>query len=201
MEHFRDQKKLHKRYALQIIEIATETLSKYKALVEYNVAPEEQFTVCGDIHGQYYDLANIFKLNGNPALNNKYLFNGDFVDRGSFSVECILTLVAWKASNPDVIHLTRGNHEARTVNMIYGFKGEVETKYGADVYEAFCKLFCTLPLAYTLNNRVMICHGGLFTEDGVKLEDIKKIDRFREPPEKGLMCDLLWADPKASNGR
>lgn len=47
----------------------------------------------------------------------------------------------------------------------------------------------------------MICHGGLFTEDGVKLEDIKKIDRFREPPEKGLMCDLLWADPMSNNGR
>lgn len=77
---------------------------------------------------------NIMKINGNPAMNNKYLFNGDFVDRGSFSVECILTLVAWKCSNPDILHMTRGNHEARTVNMIYGFKGEVETKYGLDVY-------------------------------------------------------------------
>ena len=85
--------------------------------------------------------------------------------------------------------------------MIYGFKGEVEAKYGLDVYEAFCKLFCGLPLAYTINSKVMICHGGLFAEDGVKLEDIKKTDRFREPPEKGIMCDLLWADPMNNNGR
>jgi serine/threonine-protein phosphatase 5 len=47
----------------------------------------------------------------------------------------------------------------------------------------------------------MICHGGLFSDDGVTLEDIKKVDRFREPPEKGIMCDLLWADPMAKQGR
>ena len=67
-------------------------------------------TICGDVHGQYYDLYNIFKLNGNPAEKNKYLFNGDFVDRGSFSVECMLTFVAWKCANIDFLHLTRGNH-------------------------------------------------------------------------------------------
>jgi serine/threonine-protein phosphatase 5 len=67
-------------------------------------------TICGDIHGQYYDLMNIFKLNGYPAINNKYLFNGDFVDRGSFSIECILTLIAWKCAHIDFLHMTRGNH-------------------------------------------------------------------------------------------
>lgn len=72
---------------------------------------------------------NIFKVNGIPAINNKYLFNGDFVDRGSFSVECMLTLLAWKACNHNFLHLTRGNHEAKQVNMIYGFKGEVQAKY------------------------------------------------------------------------
>ena len=123
MEHFQNQKKLHKRYALQLIELVTKTLTAYNTLVEYQIEAEEEITVCGDIHGQYYDLLNIFKLNGNPAEKNKYLFNGDFVDRGSFSVECMLTLIAWKAFNPEALHMTRGNHEARTVNMIYGFKG------------------------------------------------------------------------------
>ncbi len=69
-----------------------------------------EFTVCGDVHGQFYDLLNIFKINGNPSTNNPYLFNGDFVDRGSFSVEVIVTLLAWKLALPNSFFLSRGNH-------------------------------------------------------------------------------------------
>ena len=69
------------------------------------------------------------------------------------------------------------------------------------MYEAFSNLFCALPLSYVINSRVMICHGGLFSDDGVKIEDIKKTNRFMEPPEKGIMCDLLWADPMDKEGR
>ena len=84
--------------------------------------------VCGDTHGQYYDLLNIFKLNGNPSKSNPYLFNGDFVDRfwwlyknrGSFSIEVIMCLLAWKVALPNSMHLTRGNHEAKNMNKLYG---------------------------------------------------------------------------------
>jgi len=47
----------------------------------------------------------------------------------------------------------------------------------------------------------MVCHGGLFTNDNVTLDDIKKVDRIREPPDSGIMCDLLWADPIEGKGR
>ena len=98
--------------------------------------------------------------------------------------------------------MTRGNHEAKQVNQIYGFKGEVEEKYkDIGVYEAFSELFCGIPLVYVFNHKVMVCHGGLPSTDGVKLSDIKKINRFVEPPERGVMCDLLWADPTANSGR
>jgi serine/threonine-protein phosphatase 5 len=98
--------------------------------------------------------------------------------------------------------MTRGNHEAKHVNMIYGFKGEVEAKYkDLGVYEAFSELFCALPLVYVLNNRVMVCHGGLPSVDGVTLQEIQKINRFIEPPDRGTMCDLLWADPSTVMGR
>lgn len=86
MDQFKNQKRLHKRYTLQIIEKCKDILFNYSSLVDYTIADDEDFTICGDIHGQYYDVLNIFSLNGNPGINNKYLFNGDFVDRGSFSV-------------------------------------------------------------------------------------------------------------------
>lgn len=202
MEYFKDQKTLHKRYALQLMEKCKDILSTYDSLVQYPIKDDEEITICGDIHGQYYDLMNIFKLNGYPDINNKYLFNGDFVDRGSFSVECMLTLIAWKCANRDFLHMTRGNHEAKQVNHIYGFKGEVQAKYkDQGVYEAFSELFCGLPLVYVFNNEVMVCHGGLPSEDGITLKDIRNLFRFIEPPEKGVMCDLLWADPSPSKGR
>lgn len=129
MENYKDQKPLHKRFTLQLIEKCRNIVAAYDSLVDVKIEDEEEVTVCGDIHGQYYDLCNIFKLNGIPAENNKYLFNGDFVDRGSFSVECIMTLIAWKCVNKNILHMTRGNHEAKQVNMVYGFKGEVEAKF------------------------------------------------------------------------
>ena len=52
-----------------------------------------------------------------------------------------------------------------------------------------------------MNKKVLVVHGGLFSQDNVKLEDLKAIDRFREPPERGLMCEILWSDPCKMLGR
>ncbi|EGR31107.1 protein phosphatase catalytic subunit, putative [Ichthyophthirius multifiliis] len=201
MEHLKDQKKLHKKYTWMILKKAKEILSGYQSLIDLDYPEDEQLTVCGDVHGQFYDLLNIFKLNGNPSKQNPYLFNGDFVDRGSFSVEIMLTLLAWKVHNPNCMHLTRGNHETKNMNKMYGFEGEVVHKYDAKTMEFFSDLFCALPLCYILNKQVMVNHGGLFSNDGVTLNDIRKIDRFREPPDNGIFADLLWADPVKQNGR
>ncbi|XP_025221727.1 serine/threonine-protein phosphatase 5 isoform X1 [Theropithecus gelada] len=161
----------------------------------------EKITVCGDTHGQFYDLLNIFELNGLPSETNPYIFNGDFVDRGSFSVEVILTLFGFKLLYPDHFHLLRGNHETDNMNQIYGFEGEVKAKYTAQMYELFSEVFEWLPLAQCINGKVLIMHGGLFSEDGVTLDDIRKIERNRQPPDSGPMCDLLWSDPQPQNGR
>jgi serine/threonine-protein phosphatase 5 len=151
--------------------------------------------VCGDIHGQFYDLLNIFKLNGYPSKNNRYLFNGDFIDRGSFSVEVIITLLAWKALLPNHFFMARGNHESRNLNKMYGFEGEVKHKYDIKTYELFSELFCVLPIAHCINRKIFIIHGGLFAKDGVKLDQIANYNRVREPPDNDIMCECLWSDP------
>lgn len=158
-------------------------------------------TVCGDTHGQYYDVLNIFEMNGPPSHNNPYLFNGDFVDRGSFSVEVILIYLMWKISDPTCIYLTRGNHETKNMNKIYGFEGEVKAKYDDKIFELFLEVFGHLPLAAVIENKVFCTHGGLPTEEGVSLDDVRKIKRGMEPPESGLMSDLLWSDPQPFPGK
>uniref|UniRef100_A0A667Z1F5 Serine/threonine-protein phosphatase n=1 Tax=Myripristis murdjan TaxID=586833 RepID=A0A667Z1F5_9TELE len=179
MDWFKDQKKLHRKCAYQT----------------------EKITICGDTHGQFYDLLNIFELNGLPSQTNPYLFNGDFVDRGSFSVEVILTLFGFKLLYPDCFHLLRGNHETDNMNQMYGFEGEVKAKYTAQMFQLFSEVFQWLPLAQCINSKVLVMHGGLFSEDGVTLDDLRKIDRNRQPPDSGPMCDLLWSDPQPQNGR
>lgn len=96
-----------------IILKAKELFEKDKSLVDITREPEEEVTVCGDIHGQYYDLLNIFELNGVPSTANPYLFNGDFIDRGSFSCEVIITMLAWKVCLPGHFFMSRGNHETK----------------------------------------------------------------------------------------
>jgi serine/threonine-protein phosphatase 5 len=192
---------LHKKYLWSLLFRLKDILKKYDALVDVEIPAGKEITICGDTHGQYYDLCNIFKLNGLPSEENPYLFNGDFVDRGSFSVEVVVLLFAWKVANPKSMHLTRGNHETKSMNKLYGFEGEVKEKYDQTTYDLFADIFCYLPLVYVINNKIMICHGGLFSKDGVKLSDLKKIDRIREPPEEGLMTELLWSDPSPMPGR
>ncbi|CAD6334342.1 unnamed protein product [Miscanthus lutarioriparius] len=201
LDEFKKQKCIHKRYAYQIVLKTLDLLRSMPSLVDVDVPNGGHFTVCGDVHGQYFDLLNIFDLNGLPSEENPYLFNGDFVDRGSFSVEVILTLFAFKCLYPRAMYLARGNHESKSMNKIYGFEGEVRSKLGEKFVELFAEVFCWLPLAHVINNKVFVVHGGLFSVDGVKLSDIRSIDRFCEPPEEGLMCELLWSDPQPQLGR
>ena len=147
----KERKTLHKKYACMIISKAKDIFEKGQSLVEIKREDEEEITVCGDIHGQYYDLLNIFELNGVPSKSNPYLFNGDFIDRGSFSVEVIMTLLAWKVTFPNHFFMSRGNHETKNLNKLYGFEGEVKHKYDMQVYDLFSELFCQMPLSHLIN--------------------------------------------------
>lgn len=137
MQHYKDQKKLHKKYAYKMLYDMDAFLRKQPSLVDVKIPDDGKFTVCGDIHGQFYDLLNIFEKNGLPSETNPYLFNGDFVDRGSFSVECIFTLFGFKLLYPNHFFMSRGNHESINMNQMYGFTGEVTAKYSSTMADMF----------------------------------------------------------------
>ncbi len=164
MERYKSQKQLHRRYAFQILIHIKEYLEKQPTLVDINVPDGKKFTICGDIHGQFYDLMNIFELNGAPSEDNPYLFNGDFVDRGSFSVECIFTLFGFKLLYPDHFFMSRGNHESENMNKMYGFEGEVKAKYSSIMVDLFTEVYNWLPLSHCINQKVLVMHGGLFSK-------------------------------------
>jgi len=123
------------------------------------------------------------------------------VDRGSFAVENVLTLFMWQLLHPTAVYLTRGNHETKNMNKIYGFEGEVVHKYDQKVMDLFTEAFNWLPLCSCVANKVFAVHGGIFSKDGVTLDDIRKIRRNCEPPDTGPFCDMLWADPSLFKGR
>jgi serine/threonine-protein phosphatase 4 catalytic subunit len=162
---------------------------------EANVQPvRSPVTICGDIHGQFYDLIELFKVGG-ECPDTSYLFLGDFVDRGYYSVETFLLLLALKVRYPDRITLIRGNHESRQITQVYGFYDECLRKYGSvNVWRYCTDVFDYLSLSAVVGDRVLCVHGGLSPELHT-LDDIRRLDRFKEPPPFGPMCDLLWSDP------
>jgi serine/threonine-protein phosphatase 5 len=119
------------------------------------------------------------------------------IDRGSFSVDVVLTLLAWKAAYPKHMFMSRGNHESKNLNKLYGFEGEVKNKHDVKIYDLFSELFCYLPIGHCINKKILVVHGGLFAKDEVKLED----NRVREPADEGIMCECLWSDPCDQDGR
>eukprot|EP00997_Jenningsia_sp_PLL12_P004461 NODE_1903_length_1039_cov_46.214141_g1547_i0.p1 GENE.NODE_1903_length_1039_cov_46.214141_g1547_i0~~NODE_1903_length_1039_cov_46.214141_g1547_i0.p1 ORF type:complete len:314 (+),score=94.04 NODE_1903_length_1039_cov_46.214141_g1547_i0:77-943(+) len=156
-------------------------------------------TIVGDIHGQLYDLKELFAVGGSIP-NTNYVFMGDYVDRGFYSVETFLVLLAIKVRHPASITLIRGNHESRQITQVYGFYDECLRKYGSvNVWRYCTQAFDHLPLAAVVESKIFCVHAGLSPSINT-VDQIRAIDRKQEPPHDGAFCDLLWSDPEDIDG-
>jgi len=151
-------------------------------------------TLVGDIHGQWDDLIELFRIGGTPP-NTNYVFLGDYVDRGAYSIETVSLVMALKVCYPSRMHILRGNHESRQTTQVYGFYDQCMRIYGSpNVWKFMTDLFDFLPLAIVVDNKIFSVHGGLSPQID-SLDEIRSLDRFHEVPHEGPICDLIWSDP------
>ncbi|ELR24059.1 calcineurin subunit a, putative [Acanthamoeba castellanii str. Neff] len=177
--HLVGEGRLSKADAARLVSTATQVFKKEPNLLDV----PQPVTVCGDVHGQFYDLMKLFEVGGDPKTT-QYLFLGDYVDRGSFSVEVLLYMFALKINYPNTFWMLRGNHECRHLTAYFTFKEECLHKYDTALYDLCMDSFDALPLAAIMNGQFFCVHGGL-SPSITTLEDVKSIDRFREPPQSG----------------
>eukprot|EP00939_MAST-03C_sp_MAST-3C-sp1_P002060 g2060.t1 len=196
-------------------------LKEKKALVRVD-APAK---VYGDIHGQIVDLIQFFRSYGAPSHRSgdvnicNYVFDGDFVDRGAYSLEVLTVLLCLKIRYHPRVTLLRGNHEARMANHLYGFQDEIKArlangdeKIAEKLYaQNILPLFVHLPFAALVQKRILCVHGGI----GLHVKTIGQIESIPIPYEgstwrfspedtpeaetQNVVVDLLWSDPHPKN--
>ncbi|XP_049690837.1 serine/threonine-protein phosphatase with EF-hands 1 isoform X1 [Accipiter gentilis] len=175
---FRNEQLLHARYVLQLLCETRRVLKEMPNITHLSTSYSKEITVCGDLHGNLDDLLLIFYKNGLPSEQNRYVFNGDFVDRGKNSMEILIILFAFLLIYPNDLHLNRGNHEDYIMNLRYGFTKEVSKKYKDHGQQILCLLrdvFSWLPLATIIDSKVLILHGGI--SDTTDLDFLNALER------------------------
>ena len=155
--------------------------------------------ICGDIHGQYYDLLSLFETGG-EIPKSTYIFMGDYVDRGYNSVETVELLLCLKLKYPGHITLLRGNHESRQICYSYGFYEEITKKYGnGNPWKYFTDIFDYMPIGAIVEGKIFCVHGGLSPFIS-SIDQIRLLNRKQEIPYEGAFCDLMWSDPDDTEG-
>ncbi|KAI8467364.1 MAG: Metallo-dependent phosphatase-like protein [Monoraphidium minutum] len=190
---------------VELCENAEKLFQGEKSVLELS-APVKIF---GDLHGQFGDLMRLFEEYGAPNTAGDityidYLFLGDYVDRGSHSLETICLLLALKVEYPRSVHLIRGNHEAADINALFGFRLECLERLGDEdgiwVWKRINALFNWLPLAALIESKILCMHGGI----GRCINQIDQISALQRPitMEEGgpVLMDLLWSDPTTNDG-
>ena len=153
--------------------------------------------IAGDIHGKYIDLLRIFEIGKFPPESN-YLFLGDYVDRGMQNLEVICLMLAYKIKYPENFFLLRGNHECKSINRMYGFYDSCKRVYSIKLWQQFTQLFNIMPISAIIDDKIMCMHGGLSPELKVP-KQILSLEKPTDVPDTGLLCDILWSDPKSTD--
>ena len=194
LDHLKSEGRLELECAHHLLKKATNLLYAEPTLLTL----EAPIYIVGDIHGQFYDLLKLLDLvGGAPSEDRKFLFLGDYVDRGCFATEILFYLYSLKVNFPNSVYLLRGNHECRVITQHFNFWKECLFKYTDGIYNAFMTSFDSLPVAAVVKNldgKLLALHAGIGPTIR-SLDHIGEIMRYKEPPEKGPFCDVLWADP------
>lgn len=166
---------------------------------------DEKYCIFGDVHGQYWDMVSQLQMTKDQVSTNlKYIFLGDLVDRGTFSLEILLHLSCWKISDPSNVYIIRGNHETEPINTRLGFRKEMITIFGEKTGTKLWtlineKIFRNLSLGAVLYDKYFLCHGGI-SDQLLSLDQITKISKpYTCGVEGTLVNDILWSDPNIKN--
>ncbi|XP_047391839.1 serine/threonine-protein phosphatase with EF-hands 1 isoform X1 [Sciurus carolinensis] len=180
LEAFKQQQILHAHYVLGVLFETRKLLKQMPNFTHVKTSPSKEITVCGDLHGKLDDLFLIFYKNGLPSGNNPYVFNGDFVDRGSNSIEVLMVLLVSFLVYPNDLHLNRGNHEDFMMNMRYGFTREILSKYklhGKKILQILEEVYTLLPIGTIIDNEILVIHGGI--SESTDLNLLHRLERSK----------------------
>ena len=195
IEHLKEGSHLEETVLAQLLTKTLEILFSEETLLSVS-AP---ITIVGDVHGQLFDVLEMFRVAGDPG-HERFLFLGDYVDRGYFSIETFALLCAYKIKYSDSVFLLRGNHECRAINEVYGFYNECLQIYGHPGIWILCnEVFDMLPIGAIIENRIFSIHGGLSPTVSL-VEQVSLLDRNKELPRSGPIADLCWSDPDNIDG-
>ena len=177
----------------QICNFAANEFQKDDNIMEIN----EDVIIVGDLHGHILDLFRIFQTYGIPP-NSTYIFLGDIVDRGEFSLETITLLFILKILFPSTIYIIRGNHEFGEMCEYCGFFNELSKAYGNKITQtSFIHAFSYMPFAANVQHTYLCVHGGI----GPTISSLSQINSIKRPVfdyNFEPLLSILWSDPSSS---
>ena len=176
-------------FLIELAECAMKIFESEQSLLEL----EPPIIIVGDLHGHLLNLYQILKSCDMPN-QTRYLFLGDIVDRGDFSIETLSLLYVLKISFPNNVYIIRGNHEFESSCLKGGFFSEVTSIYNNRlIYNAFVKSFEYIPIAAKIGPYICL-HGGISPD----LKSLKQLSDYRRPLpnyDDSVLCGVMWSDP------